>query len=218
VKVLISDKLSEQGKEILKKRGLEFDEKTELKPEELKEVIGQYDGIIIRSGTKLTKDALEKSGCLKAVARAGVGVDNVDVPVATAKGIVVMNTPGGNTVATAELTFSMILSLSRKIPQAWDSLRKGEWKRSKFAGVEVRGKTLGIIGLGRIGTQLSQYAQAFEMKVLACDPYVSPERAEQIGVEMTDVDRLLRESDYISIHTPATPETRGLINREASPR
>lgn len=214
MKVLISDKLSEQGKEILKNRGIEFDEKTELPPEQLKEIIGQYDGIIIRSGTKLTKDALAKPGRLKAIARAGVGVDNVDVPVATEKGIVVMNTPGGNTVSTAELTFSMILSLSRKIPQAWDSLRKGEWKRSKFAGVEVRGKTLGIVGLGRIGAQLSQYAKAFEMKVIAYDPYVSPERAEQVGVQMVELDRLIRESDYISIHTPATPETRNLINRE----
>lgn len=214
MKVLISDKLSSQGKDILKNRGLEFDEKTDLTPEQLKEVIGKYDGIIIRSGTKLTKDALANPGRLKAIARAGVGVDNVDVPVATEKGIVVMNTPGGNTVSTAELTFSMILALSRKIPQAWDSLRKGEWKRSKFAGVEVRGKTLGIIGLGRIGTQLSQYAKAFEMKVIACDPYVSPERAEQVGVEMADLDRVISESDYISIHTPATSETRGLINRE----
>ncbi len=145
MKVLISDKLSQQGKDILKQRGLQFDEKTDLTPEQLKETIGQYDGIIIRSGTKLTKDVLENPGQLKAIARAGVGVDNVDVPTATEKGIVVMNTPGGNTVSTAELTFSMLLALSRKIPHAWDSLRKGEWKRSRFAGVELRNKTLGIM-------------------------------------------------------------------------
>ncbi len=215
MKILISDKLSQQGKDVLKQRGIEFDDRTDLTPEQLKEVIGQYDGIIIRSGTKLTKDALENPGQLKAIARAGVGVDNVDLPTATEKGIVVMNTPGGNTVSTAELTFSMILSLSRKIPQAWDSLRKGEWKRSKFAGVELRNKTLGIIGLGRIGTQLSHYAKSFEMRVIACDPYVTPERAQQLGVDMVDLDRILSDSDYISVHTPATTETKNLIDKKA---
>jgi len=215
MKILISDKLSQQGKDVLKQRGLEFDDRTDLTPEQLKEVIGQYHGIIIRSGTKLTKDVLENPGKLKVIARAGVGVDNVDLPTATEKGIVVMNTPGGNTVSTAELTFSMILALSRKIPQAWESLRKGEWKRSKFAGVEVRNKTLGIIGLGRIGTQLSHYAKAFGMRVIAYDPYVAPERAEQLGVEMEDLDKLFSESDYISIHTPATAETKNLIGKDA---
>jgi D-3-phosphoglycerate dehydrogenase len=218
MKILISDKLSQQGKEILKQRGLDFDEKTDFTPEQLKEVIGEYDGIIIRSGTKLTKEVLGKPGNLKAIARAGVGVDNVDVPAATEKGIVVMNTPGGNTVSTAELTFSMILALSRKIPHAWDSLRKGEWKRSKFAGVEVRNKTLGVIGLGRIGTQVCHYAKAFDMRVIAYDPYVAPERAEQLGVEMVDLNTLLSESDYISIHTPATAETKNLIDRDALAR
>ncbi len=215
MKVLISDKLSQQGKEILKQRGLQFDEKTELTPDQLKEVIGQYDGIIIRSGTKLTKDALANPGQLRAIARAGVGVDNVDVPAATQKGIVVMNTPSGNTVSTAELTFSMLLALSRKIPQACESVRKGEWKRSKFSGVEVRNKTLGIVGLGRIGTQLSRYARAFEMRVIAHDPYVSTERAQQLGIEAVDLNRLLAESDYISVHTPLTPETKNLLGREA---
>jgi D-3-phosphoglycerate dehydrogenase len=215
MKVLISDKLSQQGKDILQRRGVEFEEKTGLTPEELKEAIGQYDGIIIRSGTKLTRDVLENAGQLKAIARAGVGLDNVDIPTATEKGIVVMNTPGGNTVSTAELTFSMLLALSRKIPQAWDSLRKGEWKRSKFRGVEVRNKTLGIIGLGRIGTQLSKYAKAFDMRVLGYDPYVSAERAQQIGVEMVDLEQLFGESDYISVHTPLTAETKDLLGKEA---
>jgi D-3-phosphoglycerate dehydrogenase len=215
MKVLLSDKLSPQGKEILKKRGLEFDEKTELPPDQLKEMLGQYDGIIIRSGTKLTKDLLEKPGRLKAIARAGVGVDNVDVPAATEKGIVVMNTPGGNTVSTAELTFSMLLALSRKIPQACESLRKGEWKRSKFAGVEVRNKVLGVIGLGRIGAQLCQYAKAFGMRVIGYDPYVSADRAEQIGVEMVDLDQIIGQSDYISVHTPLTSETRNILGRDA---
>jgi len=163
----------------------------------------------------LTKDVLENAGQLKAIARAGVGLDNVDIPAATERGIVVMNTPGGNTVSTAELTFSMLLALSRKIPQAWDSLRKGEWKRSKFRGVEVRNKTLGIIGLGRVGTQLSKYGKAFEMRVLGYDPYVSAERAQQIGVEMVDLVQLLAESDYISVHTPLTAETKDLLGKEA---
>jgi len=215
MKVLISDKLSQQGKEILQARGLQFDEKTGLPPEELRQAIGQYDGIIIRSGTKLTKEILQNPGRLKAIARAGVGVDNVDVPTATEKGIVVMNTPGGNTVSTAELTFSMLLALSRKIPQAWDSVRKGEWKRGKFEGVEVRNKTLGIIGLGRIGTQLAKYAKAFDMRVVAYDPYVSPEKAQQLGVEMVGLDELFGQSDYISVHTPLTGETKNLLNREA---
>jgi len=215
MKVLISDKLSQQGKDILQQRGLEFDEKTGLTPEELKEAIGEYDGIIIRSGTQLTRDVLERPGKLKAIARAGVGLDNVDLPTATEKGIVVMNTPGGNTVSTAELTFSMLLALSRKIPQAWDSLVKGEWKRSKFRGVEVRNKTLGIIGLGRIGTQLSKYAKAFEMRVIGFDPYISAERAQQVGVELVDLDRLLAESDYVSVHTPLTAETKNLLGKEA---
>lgn len=215
MKVLISDKLSQQGKDILEQRGVQFDDKTGLTPEELKETIGHYDGIIIRSGTKLTRDVLENAAQLKAIARAGVGLDNVDIPTATQKGIVVMNTPGGNTVSTAELTFSMLLALSRKIPQAWDSLRKGEWKRSKFRGVEVRNKTLGIIGLGRVGTQLSKYAKAFDMRVLGYDPYVSSERAQQIGVEMVDLDKLFAESDYISVHTPLTAETKDLLGKEA---
>jgi len=214
MKVLISDKLSQQGKDILQQRGLEFDDKTDLTPEQLKEAIGQYDGIIIRSGTKLTKDVLENPGQLKAIARAGVGLDNVDIPTATEKGIVVMNTPGGNTVSTAELTFSMLLALARRIPQAWASLTRGEWKRSKFKGVEVRNKTLGIIGLGRIGTQLSKYAKAFDMRVIGYDPYVSQERAEQLGVEAVDLDQLLAESDYISVHTPLTAETKSLLGKE----
>ncbi len=215
MKVLISDKLSQQGKDILQQRGVQFDDKTGLTPEELKETIREYDGIIIRSGTKLTKDVLQNPGQLKAIARAGVGLDNVDIPTATEKGIVVMNTPGGNTVSTAELTFSMLLALSRKIPQAWDSLRKGEWKRSKFRGVEVRNKTLGIIGLGRVGTQLSKYAKAFDMRVLGYDPYVSAERAQQIGVEIVDLNQILAECDYISVHTPLTAETRSLLGKEA---
>ncbi len=215
MKILISDKLSQQGKDILQERGLEFDERTDLTPEELKQTIGEYEGIIIRSGTKLTKEVLENPGQLKAIARAGVGLDNVDIPTATEKGVVVMNTPGGNTVSTAELTFSMLLALSRKIPQAYGSLTKGEWNRSKFKGVEVRNKTLGIIGLGRIGTQLAQYAKAFDMRVVGYDPYVSAESAQQAGVEVVELDQLLAESDYISVHTPLTAETRGLIGKEA---
>ncbi len=215
MKILISDKLSDEGKKILEKRSLAYDERTGLSEDELKDCIGDYEAIVIRSGTKLKREIIEKADRLKVIGRAGVGVDNVDIEAATQKGIVVMNTPGGNTISTAQHTFTMLLALSRNIPQAVGSVKGGEWKKSKFAGVEVTGKTLGIIGIGRIGTYVAKYAQAFQMKVIGYDPYMSVERAEQLNIELVDLDELFRRSDYITVHTPLTDETKGIVGKSA---
>lgn len=211
-KILISDPLAEKGVEILKKEKLfRVDVKTKLSPEELKKIISGYDALIIRSQTKVTKDVIKSAGKLKFIARAGVGLDNVDVNEASKRGIIVMNAPGGNTVSTAEHTFSLILALSRNIPQANLSIKKGEWNRKKFMGVELCGKTLGVIGLGRIGAEVARRALSFKMKVIASDPFLIPERASAIGVESVSLDALLRQSDFITVHTPLTGKTRHII-------
>ncbi|MEN2985300.1 MAG: phosphoglycerate dehydrogenase [Thermodesulfovibrionaceae bacterium] len=214
MKILVSDSISQKGIEILKKAGFEVDIKIGLKPEELKEIIGEYDALIIRSATKVTADIIEKAKKLKVIGRAGTGVDNVDNIAATKKGIVVMNTPGGNTITTAEHTIALMFSLARRIPQASVSLKEGKWERKKFIGVELYNKTLGIIGLGRIGTEVAKRAQSIGMNVLAYDPFLSDERAEELGVVKTDFERVLRESDFITIHTPLTSETKNMINKE----
>src|SRR3989338_2911428 len=184
IKILVSDPLSEEGLKILKDvKEFQIEVKTDLKPEALKEVIKDYDALIVRSATKVTKDIINAAGKLKVIGRAGVGLDNVDLGAATQKGIIVMNTPAGNTISTAEHTMSMILALSRNIPQANASVKLGEWKRSKFMGVELYNKTLGIVGLGRIGSEVARRALSFGMKILAFDPFLSKEVAEGIGVE-----------------------------------
>jgi D-3-phosphoglycerate dehydrogenase len=215
MKVLISDKLSEVGKRVLQSRGVPYDDRPGLPPDELKQCLGQYDGVLIRSATKLTRDILEHSGRLRVIGRAGVGVDNVDLEAATERGILVMNTPEGNTVSTAEHTFSMLLALSRNIPQAAASVRKGEWKKSGFAGVEVSGKTLGIIGLGRIGKQVARFAMGFQMKVIGYDPFITREKAAELGIELVELEELFRSADYITVHTPLTNETRNIIDAAA---
>ncbi|MFA4992506.1 MAG: phosphoglycerate dehydrogenase [Candidatus Omnitrophota bacterium] len=213
IKVLVSDALSEEGLKVFKEsKELSVDVKTDLKPDALKEVIKDYDGLVVRSATKVTKDVIQAAKKLKVIGRAGVGLDNVDLEAATQKGIIVMNTPAGNTISTAEHTFSMILSLSRNIPQANASTKKGEWKRSKFMGVEVYGKTLGIVGFGRIGSEVAKRALSFGMKILAYDPFLSAEVAESIGVEIAELKKVLQESDYITVHTPLTDETRHMIS------
>ena len=213
MKILISDPLSEEGLKILNDvKEFQVDVKTELKPEVLKSIIKDYDALIVRSATKVTKDVIEASENLKVIGRAGVGLDNVDLEAATQKGIIVMNTPAGNTISTAEHTMSMILALSRNIPQANASTKKGEWKRSKFMGVEIYNKILGIVGLGRIGSELAKRALSFGMKVLAYDPFLSREVAESIGVEIVELKELLERSDYISVHTPLTEETKHMIS------
>ncbi|MFA5355781.1 MAG: phosphoglycerate dehydrogenase [Candidatus Omnitrophota bacterium] len=213
MKILVSDPLSEEGLKILKEvKEFQVDVKTDLKPDALKEEIKNYDALIVRSATKVNKDIIAAAAKLKVIGRAGVGLDNVDLPAATQKGIIVMNTPGGNTISTAEHTMSMILSLSRNIPQANTSMKKGEWKRSKFMGIELYGKTLGIIGLGRIGTEVARRSLSFGMKVLAYDPFLSREVAESLGIEIAELKELLADSDYITVHTPLTEETKHVIS------
>ncbi len=214
MKVLISDHIAEEGKEILKAAGLEVVEKVGLSPEVLKEAIADVDAILIRSGTKLTAEIIAAATRLKVIARAGTGLDNVDIDAANKRGIVVMNVPGGNTVSAAEHTISMMLALSRNIPQATASMKAGRWEKKKFLGREVAGKTLGIIGVGRIGSIVADRARGLKMKVLAYDPYITQETAEKLGVELVDLDSLLARSDYISVHVPLTKETKGFINRE----
>lgn len=182
---------------------------------ELIPLVGEMNALVVRSETKITRKVIEAAPKLKVVGRAGVGVDNVDVDAATQRGIVVMNTPGGNTMSTAELSFSMIMSLARKIPQANASMKAGEWNRKSFQGTELYGKTLGIAGMGRIGSEVAKRAQAFGMKVLGYDPYLSLSRAKAMQIEVVDMDTLLANSDFITVHMPMTDETRGMLNAAA---
>jgi len=214
-KVLISDKMSPLAADVFKNRGVDVDVKPGMTPDELKACIADYDGLAIRSATKATKEIIEAADNLKVIGRAGIGVDNVDVAAATNKGIVVMNTPFGNAITTAEHAIAMIFSLSRQIPQANTSTQAGKWEKSKFMGVEIMGKTLGIIGCGNIGAIVADRALGLKMKVLAYDPYLSPERAQDLGVEKVELDELLKRSDFISLHTPMTDATRGIIDADA---
>jgi D-3-phosphoglycerate dehydrogenase len=214
-KVLISDKLSPAAVQIFKDRGIETDVKTGMTPEELKAVIGQYDGLAIRSATKVTAEIMAAAANLKVVGRAGIGVDNVDVPAATAKGIVVMNTPFGNSITTAEHALALMFALARDIPQANASTHAGKWEKTKFMGVELTGKTLGIIGCGNIGAIVADRAQGLKMRVIAFDPFLSVERARDLGVEKVELDELFRRSDFITLHTPLTDSTRNVIDAKA---
>lgn len=213
MKILISDKLAEEGIAILKAvKEFEVDCKYGLTPEELKAVIKDYDGLIIRSATNVTADILEAADNLKVIGRAGVGLDNVDLKAATKKGVVAMNTPAGNTTSTAEHTMSMILALSRNIPQACASMKAGKWDRNKFSGVELYGKKLGIIGFGRIGSTVARFAKAFGVEILAYDPFLSKEVAGKQGVQMVELAELLKAADYITVHIPKSDETQNLIS------
>lgn len=214
-KVLISDALSPAAIAIFKERGVEVDQKVGLKPDELAAIIDQYDGLAIRSNTKVTKDLLAKAVRLKVIGRAGIGVDNVDVPAATAKGIVVMNTPFGNSITTAEHAIAMMFALARDLPQASASTHAGKWEKSKFMGVELTGKTLGVIGCGNIGSIVADRAVGLKMKVLAFDPYLSEERAARLGVERVELEVLLTRSDFITLHTPLIEQTRNIINADS---
>ncbi len=214
MKVLISDNLSTRGVDILKKAGLEVEFRSKTTVEEIEKMIGDYDALIIRSATKVTAGLLEKASKLKVIGRAGSGLDNVDIPAATKKGVVVMNTPGGNTVTTAEHTIGMIFASARMIPQAYSSMKAGKWEKKKFEGVELFDKTLGIIGLGAIGGVVANRCTALGMKVLAFDPFISTEKAKQLGIELADLDTIYKRSDFITVHTPKTKETAGLINKD----
>jgi D-3-phosphoglycerate dehydrogenase len=210
-KVLVSDPIDQAGIDILSQVA-QVDYEPEISPTDLVERISQYDALMIRSGTKVTAAVIEAAQRLKIIGRAGVGVDNVDVQAATRKGIMVVNSPEGNTVAAAEHALALMMSLSRYIPQANASLKSGQWRRTLFTGVEVYKKTLGIVGLGRIGTHLARVARALGMQLLTYDPFISAERAQQVGARLVDLDQLFRESDFITLHIPRTPETTHLIN------
>lgn len=216
IKILISDPLAEEGVVALKKeKHFKVDVKPKLSPEELKGIIPDYTALIVRSQTNVTKDIIKHAKKLKYIGRAGVGLDNIDVNEASKRGIIVMNAPGGNAISTAEHTLSLILSLSRNIPQANVSVKKGEWQRKKFMGVELYGKVLGIIGLGRIGQEVARRAASFQMKVIAYDPFLISEKAKSLGVESVSLKALFRKSDYITVHTPLTDDTRHIIGEKA---
>lgn len=215
MKVLITDGLAKEGLSILESAGgLEIDVKKGISKEELLEIISDYEAVIIRSATKLTADIIDAATNLKAIGRAGIGVDNVDVEAATKNGVVVMNTPEANAITTAEHAITLMLSLARRIPQAHASIKSGKWERSKFKGVEIYGKTLGCIGLGNIGKLVAERAIGLKMKVIAYDPYLTKEAAEKLGVELVTLDELLERADAITIHTPLTPDTKDLINKD----
>jgi D-3-phosphoglycerate dehydrogenase len=214
-KVLISDELSPRSVEIFKERGIDVDLITGLKPDELKAIIGNYDGLAIRSATKVTKEILDAAHALKVVGRAGIGVDNVDIPAATAQGVVVMNTPFGNSITTAEHAISLMLALARDIPQANASTHAGKWEKSRFMGVEVTGKVLGLIGAGNIGSIVADRALGLKMKVIAYDPFLSAERATALGIEKVELADLLARADFITLHTPLTEQTKGILDAKA---
>ncbi|MBD2231085.1 phosphoglycerate dehydrogenase [Phormidium tenue] len=213
-KVLVSDPVDQAGLDILSQVA-QVDVNTSLSPEELVAAIGDYDALMIRSGTKVTKAVIDAGQNLKIIGRAGVGVDNVDVPEATRRGIVVVNSPEGNTIAAAEHALAMMMSMSRYIPSADRSVKSGEWKRKDFTGVEIYKKTLGVVGLGKIGSHVATVARAMGMKLLAYDPFISAERAEQLGCRLVELDLLFREADYITLHLPKTPETTHLVDEKA---
>ncbi len=214
-RVLIADKLSPAAVQIFKERGVEADIKTGLSKDELLKIIGDYDGLAVRSATKADKDVIAAASKLKVIGRAGIGVDNVDIPAATAKGIVVMNTPFGNSITTAEHAIAMIFALARELPAADASTQAGKWEKNRFMGVELYAKTLGLIGAGNIGSIVADRANGLKMRVIAYDPFLSPERALEIGVEKVELDDLLARADFISLHTPLTDKTRNILSAEA---
>jgi len=214
-KVLISDNLSPAAVEVFQERGVEVDVRTGMNEEELCAIIGDYDGLAIRSATKVTPTVLDHAKKLKVIGRAGIGVDNVDVVAATNKGVVVMNTPFGNSVTTAEHAIAMMMALARQLPNADRSTRAGKWEKSKFMGVELTGKALGLIGCGNIGSIVAERAQGLKMRVMAFDPFLGAERAEDLGVEKVELDQLLERADIISLHTPLNDQTRNILSSEA---
>src|SRR5919107_1805101 len=211
-KVLISDQMDPKAAEIFRAHNIEVDEKPGLSKDELKAIIGDYDGLAIRSATKVTADVLDAAPNLKVVGRAGIGVDNVDIPAASSRGVVVMNTPFGNSITTAEHAIAMMFALAREIPAANASTQAGKWEKNRFMGVEITGKTLGVIGCGNIGSIVADRALGLKMKVIAVDPFLSPERAIDLGVEKVDLEELFKRSDFITLHTPLTEKTRNIID------
>ncbi|MGL4541868.1 MAG: phosphoglycerate dehydrogenase [Polymorphobacter sp.] len=213
-KVLIADQMSPKAAEVFRSRGVDFDEITGLSKDELIKIIGKYDGLAIRSSTKATKDVLAAATNMKVIGRAGIGVDNVDVPAASAQGIVVMNTPFGNSITTAEHAIALMFALARQLPEADASTQAGKWEKNRFMGVELTAKTLGLIGCGNIGSNVAERAIGLKMKVIAFDPFLTPERAQDLGVEKVTLDELLHRADFITLHTPLTDSTRNILSAE----
>jgi D-3-phosphoglycerate dehydrogenase len=214
VRVLISDAMDPRAATIFRERGIEADEITGQSPEQLAAIIGEYDGLAIRSSTKVTGKLLDAAAKLIVIGRAGIGVDNVDIPAATARGVVVMNTPFGNSITTAEHAIALIFALARQLPEADASTQAGKWEKNRFMGIEVTGKTLGLIGAGNIGSIVAARALGLKMKVVAYDPFLTPERAVELGVEKVELDDLLRRADFISLHTPLTDQTRNILSAQ----
>ena len=216
-RVLISDALSSAAVQIFRDRGVEVDFQPNLGKDKdrLAEIIGGFDGLAVRSATKVTTKILEKAARLKVIGRAGIGVDNVDIPAATAKGIIVMNTPFGNSITTAEHAITLMLALSRQIPQADSSTQAGKWEKNRFMGVEITDKTLGVIGCGNIGSIVADRAIGLKMKVIAYDPFLSPDRAVELGVEKVELADLIKRADFITLHTPLTDKTKNILGADA---
>ncbi len=212
IRVLIADDMSKRAVEILQKAGFAVDVKVGLKPEELAAIIGQYHGLGIRSATKVTAAILENPGSLKIIGRAGVGVDNIDVKAAAAKNVLVINTPQGNAAAAAEMAIALMFALARKVPQAAESMRQGIWEKKKFMGVEIAGKTLGVVGLGNIGRQAAERGVGLKMSVIGYDPLVKSETGLPAGVKLASLDDIITKSDFVTLHVPLTPETKDLFN------
>ena len=214
-KIFVADDVSESGLEPLRSAGFDVEKRSGLAPPELREALKDCEGLIVRSETKVTAELLDAANTLRVIGRAGVGVDNIDVSAATIRGVVVMNAPDGNTITTAEHTIALLISLARSIPQASSSLKAGRWDRKKFIGVELQGKTLGIVGLGRIGRVVASRARAMGMLIVAYDPFIAPEQARDLEIDLASLDEVYARADFLTVHTPLTPETRGLIDRDA---
>src|SRR5258705_8470693 len=215
IRIFVSDDVSDKGLQPLRDAGFAVEKQTGLAPEALREALLDSEGLVVRSETKVTPDVMDAATKLRVIGRAGVGVDNIDVPAATSRGIVVMNAPDGNTITTAEHALALLIALARNIPQANQSLRAGKWERKKFLGAELRGKTLGIVGLGRIGRVVAHHANAFGMKILAFDPFVAPDQARDLNIEIVSLDEVFSNADFLTVHTPLTSETRGIIGARA---
>ena len=211
IKIFVADDVNEGGLEPLRSAGFEVEKRTGLKGEELAVAVAGCDGLIVRSETKVTAQLLEEATRLRVIGRAGVGVDNIDVAAATQRGVVVMNAPDGNTMTTAEHTLALLLALARRVPQGNASLRAGRWERKRFVGTELRGKTLGVVGLGRIGRVVASRARGFEMRVVAFDPFVAPEQVRDAEIELAPLEEVCARADFLTVHTPLTPETRGIV-------
>ena len=218
IRIFIADDVSDSGLEPLRAAGFVLDKRPGLSGEDLRNAIKSVQGLIVRSETKVTRELLEQAEQLRVVGRAGVGVDNIDVPAATSRGIVVMNAPDGNTITTAEHTLALLIALARRVPQANISLKAGKWERKNFIGVELQGKTLGIVGLGRIGRVVASRARAFGMTIVAYDPFIAPEQAAELEIELAPLDEVFSRADFLTVHTPLTNETRGIVGRDAFAR